>query len=358
VRCARCGARSRGASWYCANCGAPLPDLNVADSVGRRPLPGLVRWSLGLSAVALVVVGALALATVVRRVMDPVSAPADQPVARDAGTDAAADVATPPGPGPIGSQNVPVKPPATVVPPATATEFAAAATIAPTIATGGGPVGPTPFIRPDVPVWRIPRLARPPVDDGDLREWPTEAIDIVAVVFGREHWDGPEDLSARAVAGWDDGALHFGVQVVDDVFAQGSTGARLYLGDSLEVQLDTDLVGDLAAGHYSDDDWQIGLSPGDFAARAPETHVWRPRDRTPTGVRLGARRLDNGYVVEASVPWALIGFDPAAARSLGFALNVSDNDDPEPAQLTMISVAPERSWGDPRTFAVLVLEGR
>ena len=62
-----------------------------------------------------------------------------------------------------------------------------------------------------------------------------------------------------------------------------------------------------------------------------------------------------GYIVEFEVPWSLLGFDPDRTKSLGIALNVSDNDDPRPAQLTMISGAPKRSWSDPRSFATLVL---
>ena len=63
MRCPRCHTRNDGASWYCRSCGEPLADLNVADSVGPRSLPALVRASLWLSGGLLVLVsGAILLA--------------------------------------------------------------------------------------------------------------------------------------------------------------------------------------------------------------------------------------------------------------------------------------------------------
>ena len=134
------------------------------------------------------------------------------------------------------------------------------------------------------------------------------------------------------------------------------TGGRIDLGDSLEIQFDTDLEGDWEDASYSEDDWQIGVSPGNFAGREPEVHVWRPALGVLTEVVVASRRLESGYAVELELPWELLRFDLTGPRSLGLALNVSDNDDPLPAQLTMISSAPARSWSDPRTFGTLVLD--
>lgn len=70
---------------------------------------------------------------------------------------------------------------------------------------------------------------------------------------------------------------------------------------------------------------------------------------------LAARQLNDGYVLEAAIPWRLLGVNPQRTPSLGIALNVSDNDLPAPAQLTMVSTTPNRSWADPRSFGTLVL---
>jgi hypothetical protein len=248
-----------------------------------------------------------------------------------------------------------------------ATEAAAATPGATRVASRSGPavtiVAPpaTPTLavrrRANTPVWQAAALARPPRLDGALDDWRGQPLDIASVVFGAESWSSPTDLSASAFAGWDAAALYLGVRVFDDVLAEPAqaVGAELHLGDSLELQLDADLEGDWDSPSYSADDWQIGLSPGDFSARGPEVVVWRPEGRPAAGVGVGARRLADGYILEAAIPWASLGVDPARVGAIGLALNVSDNDLPEPAQLTMISSSPPRLWDDPRTFGTLVL---
>ena len=75
-----------------------------------------------------------------------------------------------------------------------------------------------------------------------------------------------------------------------------------------------------------------------------------------TRIDLAARRSAKGYTLEAAIPWRLLGIDPARTTVFGVALNISDNDVPEPAQLTMISSTPNRSWADPRSFGTALLE--
>lgn len=403
--CPRCGHANRGASWYCANCGAPVADLNVADSVAPPQLPALVRWSLLISAGALVMVALMAVALVA---MGGYSRPGGKENPQE--TTALADGATGDGTGVVapgtvdgersgagsgeqsagsadsqagtngtgrtgsGSSGT-----AGVSGPGGTTGAAASGATAagpggaggggsegqagaagpdgtPAAGSPGGGANQTPLTRPGSPVWRIPRVGSPPVLDGMLDDWRSDPIDITAAVFGDEYWEGPTDLSAKAFGGWDDENLYLGVRVVDDVFSQPSRGEELYLGDSLEVQLDTQLEEDWDTDSYSADDWQIGLSPGDFAGQGPEAHIWRPADHPAAGIRLSARLLDDGYILEAAIPWTAIDVDANRVRSVGLALNVSDNDVAAPAQLTMISSSPARSWADPRSFGTLVLE--
>ena len=340
MRCARCGRRNSAASWYCAHCGQALPDTNVATGGGHRRLRPLALGALVL-ALAVAVGGGLALTR-------GGGSPPAGPVLRPSPTTAAPVVAGAPTAAPIqGSSTAPAPATPRIVTPAapagTSEDVGEGATAAASPMPLGGPV------------WRIPYLSRPPQLDGRLDEWPALPLPIQAIVFGQEYWDGPADLSAEAVAGWDNEHLFLGVRVVDDVFSQPAQGTRLYLGDSLELQLDADRQGDADSGEYNGDDFQIGLSPGDFGARRPEAYVWRPGNVTGVEVAVAAQRLDDGYVLEAAIPWRALGAAPNRTPSLGIALNVSDNDLPAPAQLTMASSTPNRSWGDPRTFGTLVL---
>ena len=81
------------------------------------------------------------------------------------------------------------------------------------------------------------------------------------MVFGSEHWTSGEDLSARVNLGWNERALYFGIRVMDDVFSQPAAKELLYLGDSVEIQLDTELLADSEVDTFDEDDWQIGFSP-------------------------------------------------------------------------------------------------
>jgi hypothetical protein len=338
MKCPRCGRRME-AGWYCAHCGQALPDINVAD----RPAAGTsARWIRLLAVVAVVAV-ALAALTALRLVRA-----GSQRVALVPST-------TPTAPVVAGAPTAAPEVGTAVVAPSPRIVTATAASQSGTAAPQPG-AGPTATVGLGQPVWRIPLLTRQPRLDGVLDEWRTTPLDISAVVFGQRYWDDARDLSAQAVGGYDRELLFLGVRVTDDIFSQPGQGVRLYLGDSLELQVDADRNGDRERATYDADDFQLGISPGNFADHPPEAFVWRPTGETAAGITVASRRLDDGYVVEAAIPWRLFRVDPEATPTLGFALNVSDNDLPERAQLTMVSSTPNRSWGDPRTFGTLVLE--
>ena len=375
--CPKCGHRNDGASWYCGSCGIALSDLNVADSVrGRRG--GGQRWML-LGALGLIAATGLGLLIArwldgrAPRVAERPSVVGEVPAGEDE-------------PAPAGGERGASGelPPATGLPPASAAEQAAAErATAMAAAPGGGESGEDPApsgaeaaawptappaptatptlsarVRPQNPVWIASRLAEAPEIDGGFNDWSAPLLAFDAVVFGEEEdFEGTSDISARTWAGWDPEALYLGVRVYDNVFSQpdGASSRKMYLGDSLELQLDTNLEADWDSDVYSGDDWQIGLSPGNFRGREPEAWTWRPTDRNAAGTRIASLLLDDGYAIEASLPWTLLEVDPTRTEAIGWALNVSDNDLPVPVQQTMISTSPARSWTDPRSFGTLVL---
>ena len=375
MRCAKCGHKIRGATWYCPSCGTPVDDLNVADSVYASGWSRL--WVRILSAaVALFALAGVVFLTgrvlrgvdLARRTARPTAAAAlpAAPSAADAGAtingpietlvaagersaglypDGAVDA--PPGV----ATALPTGEPTVVAPAGVPTQLAAPSTDVPARATPP----PTAPARPDAPVWAIPRIGSTLQMDGWVDDWPTAPLSIADVVFGRGAWSGADDLSATARMAWDEQMLYLGVEVTDDVFSQGASGRDLHMGDGVELQLDTDLAGDFDSEAMSADDWQIGISPGDLAGRAPEVYAWRPRSGPMSGVRLGARATDTGYVLEAALPWAAIDVNPQAIDTIGASLNVTDNDTGERAQQTMIASSARRAWGDPRTWGTWVL---
>jgi hypothetical protein len=203
------------------------------------------------------------------------------------------------------------------------------------------------------------RALRPPTIDGKLTEWDG------ATAFAPTHsilpngWSGPADLSALFHATYDDSAFYLAVVVTDELHVQNTQtrGIDLWKGDDVELWFDQQLNEDFDAAEGDADDWQVGLSAGDFAKLGPEAFIFRPPDHPVTGIRVAAQPRTNngGYVLEVAIPWAAIGgFQPHPGQAIGFAASVGDNDSLGTAQQTgMLSTARHLQWNHPPTFGNL-----
>lgn len=205
---------------------------------------------------------------------------------------------------------------------------------------------------------RALRLEEPPAIDGELSDWPTERSSLAHPVFGAGNRSGGEDLSASYGVGWDPTSLYLAIEINDDVFVQEGTGRSLFQGDSAELLFDVELAADFSSAELNSDDFQIGFSPGDFAGGSPEAYRWFPRsvEGRLTTVALSAQSLPDGYQLEGSVPWAVVGVTPNAGDCFGYALSVSDNDQASAlSQQSMVSTVPTRNLTDPTTWGTLIL---
>jgi hypothetical protein len=205
------------------------------------------------------------------------------------------------------------------------------------------------------------RASNAPVIDAQGGDWPSPlpyAID--QNVYKPANWSGAADQIGNFAAGWDANNLYLYVVVGDDVHVQTAHGELLYQGDSLELQLDTDLAGDFDTTSLSPDDFQLGLSPG-LNSDTPETFLWNPAARwgVPTGLTVISRASGDrgGYILEIAIPWSMYGLAPAPGMRFGFALNSSDNDQPGVAsQESMLSTVGTRTLLNPTTWGTLQLD--
>ncbi len=198
-----------------------------------------------------------------------------------------------------------------------------------------------------------------PTIDGVLDEWKVQPILITTVVYDDGNYEGAEDLSATAIISWDDDYLYVGLKITDDRYSQMETGDQIFKGDHVEVLLDADLDGDFAINKLNGDDYQIGLSLGRDLS-FPETYLWYPKviEGNRLNVVLAGSITNDGYILEAAIPWQIFTILPSTGRVFGFALSVSDNDQNNQArQETMISSAPARLLSDPTTWGNLFLTG-
>jgi hypothetical protein len=226
--------------------------------------------------------------------------------------------------------------------------------------TKPGPATPAANHRPAAPV-TARYLSNPPKMDGDWSEWKglTDEYPANHVVWGNDNWTGAEDLSASFHLGWDDNYLYLAIKVRDAHFVQTTTGANLFNGDSLELLLDTQLAEDYASARLSDDDFQLGLSPGrPKPGSGQESYLWAPNYLAgeQKSIEIESRWENGIYRAEVAIPWKVFEMKPEAGRHYGFGLSVSDNDNGDGSvQQSMISNLPDRNPGDPTTWGDLLL---
>ena len=213
-------------------------------------------------------------------------------------------------------------------------------------------------------VWAY-QFLQPPMIDGQPDEWagwPQFAASHL--VYSWSDWDGSADLDAWWQLGWDSDNFYLMARIMDDIHVQQETGVLMFQGDSLELQVDTDLLGDASLSRLSPDDFQIILSPGNFETLPPESfRTTGGVDGTITAapgqqIRLAAIRTGEGYMLEAAIPWSDLLLVPQEGMMLGIALNVTDNDLlGESRQEVMLSHTPERTLLNPQSWGTLTLLG-
>ncbi len=198
-----------------------------------------------------------------------------------------------------------------------------------------------------------------PVIDGDLDEWSGTEYLLDKVVSGNEFYANQYDLSGNFKIAWDMEYLYLGVRVWDTQFVQTSSGAQLWMGDSLEVLLDADWFGDLNEDELSADDFQLGFSPGNLREVAvPEAYLWAPTDDAAPleDTEVAGSLTEDGYTMEVAISWEELGITPEDGLTLGFLLSISDNDSiGQNAQQTVVSFRSERALHNPSTWAPLFL---
>jgi hypothetical protein len=216
---------------------------------------------------------------------------------------------------------------------------------------------PTPFARSNGSVIIAQRRNAPTID-GTVSDWTDLANVAEVAVFRPENWTGTGDLNVRYALAWDDSNLYVAATVTDDAFVQTQRGETIFRGDSLELLFDADLSGDFRNTSLNSDDFQIGLSPGNFAEVKSEAWLWFPRAIAgpPVNVLIAAQQTSLGYTLEAQIPWAVFGLRPEGGQRFGFALSASDNDAGGSAeQQSMVSSVTNRRLSDPTTWGTLEL---
>lgn len=205
----------------------------------------------------------------------------------------------------------------------------------------------------------VPFATSAPQLDGNLSEWVFPYFsDVSHILFGAENAQTPQDLSGACAGQWNDDFLYIACVVRDDQLVQLSSGNLLYEGDSLELHFDTRLMQDIERAEMDQDDYQIGVFPGDVVGRASEAYRWFPLNKEGAlpNVRIAGLRTNDGYTFEAEVPWNDIEMKPKSGEVYGFGLVINDTDTPDTtAQESQATLFESHQWATPPSWGLLVL---
>ena len=206
--------------------------------------------------------------------------------------------------------------------------------------------------------------------DGDLNDWNRLAqqnrtvwTSFETIVYNEacaNRFPGAEnsaDLNGQVLFAYDEQFLYLAFQVADEGFV-GYSGPdqQYFLGDSAQLSLDMQLLGDYNDTGRSQDDWQVDFSPDPAAPLAVLWQLSSLSARRFEEATVAATTTPEGYLLEAKLPWRSLGTAPQPGDRLGLAANINDNDTPgSDVQECIISTAPQRAWNDPTTWGILFL---
>ncbi len=162
-------------------------------------------------------------------------------------------------------------------------------------------------------------------------------------------------------------ALYVHGDVIDDELSASETGDQIWRNDAVTLNLDLDGVAPSPSPDAND--FQITLSPADPQAGTDAASVVFSGTGTIFGngrigvAAVASRVNDDGYSIEAVIPWSVLGVSGPPSEPLGALVTVFDNDgeaDSSGVSLQTVIVAnTSRAAGgftSPQTWGTLTLE--
>ena len=134
------------------------------------------------------------------------------------------------------------------------------------------------------------------------------------------------DLSGSWKALWDADNLYYLVEITDD--SKSSDNEAPYNDDSAEIYIDaenngnSDREGAPEQCEYGENTFQLTFDPETGAVEAGFCSV----DNT-TGIDFTVTETDEGYRLEAALPWSTLGVEPASGDIVGTDVHANDDDD-------------------------------
>jgi len=161
--------------------------------------------------------------------------------------------------------------------------------------------------------------------DGSIDEWPDGAWASAGaeqnLLTGKERWEGQEDLSFRFAVGYDSTNLYISVHVCDEHVVVGEEAAS-GKGDAIELFLS---AAGIRSGLSQQNTFRFRMIPG---GKDSNVYAGYEQPAVVPGAVCASRREENGYVVEAAIPWASLSCTVSRGRWLPLEILVIDSDGP------------------------------
>jgi hypothetical protein len=182
-----------------------------------------------------------------------------------------------------------------------------------------------------LPTLDIPRVESPPDIDGDLTDMERFARGSIS---SQDQWwrrapEGPSDSSAEFYLAYDTTYLYVGVRVMDE------TVVCNIAPDDIRAQLRSDAVGITVDPSGESHDTSTVLQAAAFPCTSEgfDARGFRDADanqglmeKTAPGMEVASERVDDGYTLEARIPWSAMPATPHPGDELGLNIIIYDGD--------------------------------
>ena len=170
--------------------------------------------------------------------------------------------------------------------------------------------------------------------DGDLSDWGKEPPAGIAdkaeqVVYGKENWKGPDNLSAKVWLKWNEGReLYFAVDVTDDKVVTNHRNDDATKSDSVQLLVDVRAPWKQYMKDYTLGAFKIILVPGTEASEATAIYEGQPFGSI---TKVASKKTEHGYTMEIQVHFrSNLVEEPGWTEGREIRVGVLANDSDEP----------------------------
>ena len=197
--------------------------------------------------------------------------------------------------------------------------------------------------------------------DGDISEWKGITPYPLAYRLSEEpDWDGSDDLGVTWQLAWNGSRLWVAVAVTDDKIVPTAADSKQINGDALLLLLDTQ---EIEHDRLNQNSYQLSLLPGNLDATLPSVRIERGNQGgglavvAGDGIQIAVQPTDDGYNLEASIPWQVLQVIPKGELTMGLVLGARDNDKNETAVPQVVYAhSPNSQTDDPTTWGKMILD--